>query len=399
MLDYPDDIALILFKRITGTEISSAETALLEKWLQKDDSNKELYNFLMNDELLRNDFYNYYLLKHPRVVYVGTDLGSKVVSFRKIYKKWAIVAMAASLILIIGSYIIFSAAERNTRNKQAGNFPMNNTSQAAMEVVLPAVQRAALTLNNERKIDLAQNSALEIAKDGSVLIDGLAESHSLNKESTPGSYTLTTPRGGYYQMTLNDGTKVWLNAASSLKFPKVFDGISRRIQLSGEAFFSVSKIAAQPFIVETDNGNVEVLGTSFNLKIYKNEPMTTSLISGSVKISSGPENRNSKIIAPGQQAVVRSSDAIIQIGEFKNDPIAWRQNSFSFSNVSLLEVLQEISRWYDVDVKVKVDTADKVVLNGGFDRRLPLDRLLPHLSDMSGLQLTLKDKTIMVTNK
>jgi ferric-dicitrate binding protein FerR (iron transport regulator) len=160
---------------------------------------------------------------------------------------------------------------------------------------------------------------------------------------------LTTPRGGQYRIVLPDGTKVWLNAASYIKFPTTFSGDKRDIELKGEAYFEVAQNAKQPFEVSVSGMQVQVLGTSFNVNAYDDESnIKTSLIDGKVKVLN---QSNASILAPGHEAVMNKNTNDIQVAAADvEDAIAWKNNVFSFQNADIPTIMRQIARWYDVEV-------------------------------------------------
>jgi len=161
--------------------------------------------------------------------------------------------------------------------------------------------------------------------------------------------TISTPVGGQYTVVLPDGSKVWLNAASSLKFPTAFTGTERRVELTGEGYFEVAKNKHMPFKVNFNREEVEVLGTHFNISAYPDEAVTrTTLLEGSVRIS---KNNIKKILVPGQQAISSMQTGGFNIAEVNTDEaIAWKNGLFLFHNENIRSIMKKIARWYNVDV-------------------------------------------------
>jgi ferric-dicitrate binding protein FerR (iron transport regulator) len=167
--------------------------------------------------------------------------------------------------------------------------------------------------------------------------------------------TMSTPKGRQYHLTLPDGTKVWLNAASSIKYPTVFSGNERSVQVSGEAYFEVAKNSSQPFRVAVDNGmKIDVLGTSFNVNAYEDDDNSyTTLIDGAVRVTAA-EAGNSMILKPAQQAVQAPGSVLSVNSNVDIEKVmAWKNGVFNFENASLADVMKEIERWYDIDVVYK----------------------------------------------
>ncbi|NQX42572.1 protein of unknown function [Pedobacter steynii] len=223
----------------------------------------------------------------------------------------------------------------------------------------PGKHQAILTLANGSQIALEGLQKGRFASEAGVILEKSEDgqiSYKLKnkvtsvKEKLLYYNTITTPKGGLYQVILPDGTKVWLNAASSLKYPVQFASQERRVTLTGEAYFEVSKRKAQPFVVNTDQQTVKVLGTHFNINSYPDYRQTsTTLLEGRVSVSALARPLTSKILEPGQQAQLRGAE--ITLGEVNTEAVmAWKRNLFSFNEADLKTIMMEFSRWYDVPV-------------------------------------------------
>ncbi len=262
-----------------------------------------------------------------------------------LFKSILAIASAILLFIAIGIYI------GNSSNKQ--HIVKNETSS---NKIFPGGTKAVLTLANGAKIILgtAKNGVLanqhnikvDKTADGKLVYDAsnkqadVADSHSEYN-------TISTPNGGQYQVVLPDGTHVWLNAASSLKFPVAFIGKERNVELSGEAYFEVAKNKSMPFRVTINQSIVEVLGTHFNIMGYKDEKSTkTTLLEGSVKIISGNEHR---LIVPGEQACINGGIQIAKVNTAQ--VIEWKNGNFNFSHENIQSIMRKVSRWYDVSIE------------------------------------------------
>lgn len=222
-------------------------------------------------------------------------------------------------------------------------------------VVQPGSNKATLTLSNGTVITLedAKNGALS-QQGGATIIKLKSGQIAYNSEQekaagNPVAFnTLTTPRGGQYQITLPDGTIVWLNSASSITFPTSFTGSSRQVQLLGEAYFEVAANAKHPFRVKTNDMEVQVLGTSFNLMAYADEKMIkTTLVQGTVKVVR--ENQD-VLLKPGQQAQLDTRGNMKVVPADLDAVIAWKNGLFTFNDATIEEVMRQIGRWYDMEV-------------------------------------------------
>lgn len=270
--------------------------------------------------------------------------------------------------------------------------------------ILPGGNKAILTLADGSKITLDDAAHGEIAKQAGMsivkapngqLIYSIAKSQP--STSADGLFgrannseilynTIETPKGGQYQINLPDGSKVWLNAASKLRFPASFTGNERKVELSGEAYFEVAKIAspagtskknaAIPFKVVSENHVVEVLGTHFNINAYPDElSIKTTLLEGSVKVLQ-PASNNSQLLMPGQQA--RVAETIRVVNTDTQEAIAWKNGVFEFKSQSIASIMRQISRWYDVEVLYQGNIAGET-FSGSISRYASVTEVLEML--------------------
>lgn len=268
-------------------------------------------------------------------------------------------AIAASLLMVLSAGLFFYYTKNST--------PAHNriSRSRISNDIKPGGNKAILTLSDGTKVDLndihaggivANQAGIRIVKnkDGQLVYDIVSNSES----STVESYnTIQTPLGGQYQVNLPDGSKVWLNAASSLRYPVNFDGNERRVELTGEGYFEVAKNKERPFKVQTRNQIVEVLGTHFNINSYEEEEHTkTSLLEGSVRVRS-LINKRTIVLIPGQQAQL--NDYTINVKEVDvNEVAAWKDGYFVFNNESAATVMRKIARWYDLEVTYQNDISN-----------------------------------------
>jgi len=296
--------------------------------------------------------------------------------------------VAAGLILILVGFFLYQ--RRDTHNFT--EFAQTPAPKQPHDIA-PGKTRATLTLSNGSTIVLdpaangvlGHDSGVNITNTDSVLTyQGSSESKALAYN------TLSTAKGEQYSVTLSDGTKVWLNAASVLRFPIQFTGNERKVEVIGEAYFEVARDAARPFHVASGNMNVRVLGTSFNMNAYDNEPMArTTLLEGSVSI-------NDRIrLSPNQQSRVEKDGSIKVIKDIDVDEaVAWKNGAFSFNNADITTVMRQLERWYDIDVVYEGDKpAD--LFYGGISRQSSLMEVLKILQ-ASKVRFRLEGKKLIV---
>lgn len=228
--------------------------------------------------------------------------------------------------------------------------------------IAPGGDKAVLTLADGSRILLDSATTGRLASQGNTVIKKLRDGRLTYNAGTAGSQTsssqtsaaafntITTPRGGQYRVTLPDGSNVWLNAASSLKFPAAFTGRERRVELSGEAYFEIEKDASRPFLVHSGGQTVEVLGTHFNISAYGDEPdVRTTLLEGSVKVTESASGK-SRILSPGQEASVAAGSGIRVTTADPALATAWKEGKFVFDGDNIQRIMRKIARWYDVEV-------------------------------------------------
>lgn len=309
--------------------------------------------------------------------------------------------IAAAFFLLIGIAVYFIIwFENNTRS--ANNYIVHYKPQE----ILPAANKAVLTLANGSKIVLDNLKNGTISKQGNTSITktngNISYKHPIEKTPEQLYNTLTTPRGGQYHLTLQDGTLVWLNAASSLRFPVNFSNNTREVELTGEAYFEVAHINNDgikiPFIVHVKsphkNMDVQVLGTHFNIMAYDDENVTaTTLLEGSVKIINADNN---VLLKPGEQAALKKNLATIAVEKVDVDnAVAWKNGKFLFDKADIPTVMRQLSRWYDVDVVYK-GAVPKQQFWGGMERNLPLSNVLEILKE-SDLKFEVQGRTLIVS--
>jgi ferric-dicitrate binding protein FerR (iron transport regulator) len=207
--------------------------------------------------------------------------------------------------------------------------------------------------------------------------------------------TLTVPRGGQYHLTLSDGSQVWLNAASSLRYPTTFTSGERRVEITGEAYFEVSANASMPFRVTGGGMEVQVLGTQFDMNAYEDAPFArTTLVKGSVRVGSGD---NHFTITPGEQAQLVSGGGIRVLRDADVDgEIAWKEGQFAFEETDLREVMRQVARWYDVEVEYRGEV-DGRRFTADISRGRSLSTLLKALEATSNIHFKIQGRQLIVT--
>lgn len=310
---------------------------------------------------------------------------------------WQRLAVAASILLLLSA---------------GGWFWLNRTPPSDLAKtekktinagdILPGGNKALLTLDDGSTIMLDSTSNGIVAQQGGATVlkrsNGQLAYDVLKNGSEKLVYnSLSTPRGGQYQLVLPDGSKVWLNSGSTIRYPTNFTGKERRIELSGEAYFEVVKNAAMPFKVYVNGkSEVEVLGTHFNINAYVDEPsINTTLLEGSVRVT-GLETHNTRLIVPGEQAQLTAKGKI-DLNKTVNieQVMAWKNGIFNFDDADLPTVLRQLSRWYDIDI-VYEGAVPQREFGGKMQRDLNLSQILRILEKNNVHYKTEKRKLIIM---
>lgn len=363
-----------LLLKYNAGQCTPSEKALLEDWFLQFNENEINIPPQKIEELGRQ---------------IYAELSNSTLKKRKVLKFCASVTSAAAIFLLTIGTWYFS------------NKPQSKHKVAIVQDVLPGGNKAILTLEDGRKVKL--NST-----EGGVSINGDEISYlsgkmieTRNNKTNEGVRVINTPRGGQYYIILSDGTKVWLNAASSMHFPISFEGKKeRRVILSGEAYFEVEKIkgAKIPFIVVTGDGRkkqeLEVLGTHFNINTYNLSRTQTTLLEGSVKLSAA--NGNSVKLKPGYQSIF--SDQKFEIGKVDTDlEIAWKNGKIAFESADIQTVMMLLKLWYDIDITY-IGEITNARFSGSVSRSKNISEVLKLLESTNEVHFKIKGREIIVMN-
>ncbi|HMI05048.1 MAG TPA: FecR domain-containing protein [Pedobacter sp.] len=327
----------------------------------------------------------------------GSLMKAQAARTLKTRKLWYPAAAAAAVLIIAGACLFSYNSKTNIKpviDSRVSKKPSND--------VAPGVQTATLTLANGVKIALSEAANGKIAEQNGVSISKTADGKLIysfakfNKKINALSNvfnTLSTVKGQQYQVILPDGSKVWLNAASSITYPANFANLKNRmVQLSGEAYFEVAKDKSHPFIVKTDRQQVEVLGTHFNVNSYGDEGATrTTLLEGSVKILS---DKGQKVLLPGQQSQLAKNTLKVSSADV-NETVAWKNGDFIFNNEAFGSILRQLSRWYNVEI-IDNGSHSELHLSGTISRSKNMSTVLKALEVTGKVKFKIEGKTVVV---
>lgn len=373
----------VLISKYLRNDISEEDRMVLEQWLDEKEENRLLL------ESFRNGTHE---VQHDMDFIRSLDAETAWESFeeRVQQRRWKrmmrYVGYAAAIVVVAGLAIWkFLPGSSDADDAQTANVFHND--------VAPGSNKAQLTLSDGSTVDLETYINGLQEQDGTAITgsDGQLTYSTPDDAANELIYnTLVIPKAGTYQLTLSDGTKVWLNAMSELRFPVQFGGKERRVFLKGEAYFEVAHDARRPFRVAVNDTEVEVLGTHFNINSYAQ--VTTTLVEGSVKIYKEEEEQ---LLTPGQEAKVGEHISVYKANMDK--VIAWKNGDFYFKSDNMVEIMEQLSRWYDIEVNYRGNIPLNAGYNGSISRNVNLSEVLEMLTFASGALFSIDQKQVSVT--
>jgi transmembrane sensor len=398
-----------ILRRYASGEATEIEKAQVESWLSSRAEHLDYDAEQMDKDLAepKFDFAATTRSSSPSIanpdknIKASEEKKARILSLIKILS-----AAAVAIWLVVFAYNRWSVTNDNEDS-------ITVQSNVPITPITPGKNQAILTLADGNRINLEELALGESLKEGHLEIkkeeDGLLSYYantelSMDSDDLEKLNTITTPRGGQYRIILPDGTKVWLNAYSTLKFPAAFTSDHRTVYLEGEGYFEVAKNEQKSFFVISGNQEVKALGTAFNINSYdKHGKVKTTLIEGSVQVRDTRQTTSVEPtrLKPGQQSIF-DEDGIQVTTINLAQVIDWKNGDFTFMNQSIGEILEKVARWYDVEINF---SRNPDVLNtttsfsGQIKRSVPLDQLLTVLSHAGNLDLHIEGRTIIVEKK
>lgn len=399
-----DRIPALIMKHLKGV-LSEEERAELEEWLNKSESNQALFDELTDDEKVKIKLRRFQSIKKDdlwdktiRMINQEED-GHEEVVVKRLVPWYRIAAIASVLILIsITSYLFLGSNQDESPHQVVESQIVQDLAPGGDKAFLTLADGIIISLDSiSGEISLMGGMKVRKTADGEIIYELATSSGLASNEDALKYNQISTPRGGQYQIVLSDGTKVWLNSASSLKYPIQFDGNSRSVELTGEAYFEVNtqKGATSqpiPFFVKTSKQTIEVLGTHFNVSSYEDEgSVKTTLLEGKVSVSVNSDDfdrsgmieesvykKDRIVLKPNEQAVL--SNNIFNVSKVNAEEfVAWKNGYFSFQGADLKTVMQQLSRWYDVDI-VYTGEISKETFTGKIYRNMSISKVLEVLA-------------------
>ena len=311
---------------------------------------------------------------------------------RRMTLRWSI---AASIILLVGLFV---------GRTISGVRDIHEEQELAKSVMQPGTSKAILMMADGKEVVLEQGQNLNILLNERVRV-ATSSQGIVYEEHGKGMVTeeynkLTTPVGGEYSLVLSDGTKVFLNADSELKYPVEFSDGKRIVDLKGEAYFEVHKDSLRPFIVRMNGAEVTVLGTSFNVNTYGDDgQIYTTLVNGSVRVSS-MKNKQEEILKPGMQSVMNVQSGLLTVRKVDVEPyVAWREGRFVFRAMTLDLIMRQLQRWYDFEVFYQNSELKDYEFWGVIKRDMDLDKVLSVIKATTNVDFEVKGKVITIIKR
>lgn len=395
-------IAKLIFKK-NFSSLNEMENSIIEEWLAKDSSNEKLLRELSEESNIPKHFNDLSSFNKDAAYALFTDkVNKKSVSiplYRRVMKYAAIFIIP--VLLAGGVYFLTK------------NISFDNKKEiAANTVIPPGDSKATLQMADGSKIILTGRDKSELVdKDGTLIKSDsthLDYSQSKagnaigNRSAKLAMNTLSVPRQGEYKLTLEDGTKVWVNSDTKLTYPTHFDKKSRYVILEGEAYFEVTKDKKRPFIVKSGETEVKVLGTEFNINAYPdNENIKTTLVDGKVAFSHKVQNQRKQVVLnPGHQAVVNNGVVGIEVNKVNTMLYtAWKDGRFVFEDESFDNIMKILSRWYDVEVFFQNNALKELRFSGDLKRFENINSHLKMLGMTTNVLFSVKGKVVWVREK
>lgn len=375
------------FIRHTLTENEHDE---LDEWVNESDHNMQLFEDLTDEKNLFANLEWMDKVQTERSYQLMQQKGAFNIPSKRIYnrKVWL---LAASVIVLLSVFFVY----KYTLNKRSS---IEDIVIVDTTLLKPGGKHATLVLGDGKVIDLSYAKTGVIQDGSGSLVSKTADGELVYAKDSLSSHvaafhTLSTPVGGQYQVTLPDGTKVWLNAATSIKYPPAFGDTERKVELTGEAYFEVAKNQQKPFIVLLeDSTTIIVTGTHFNIHSYNNEKeQQVTLLEGSVTVSNAG---NITKLEPGTQALIKDKEIAKRNVPDAEEVTGWKDGLFVFRDATIESIMMQIARWYDARIVYKAKT--KQLFNATILRKEPLVKILKLLELNGYVHFKTENKTIYV---
>lgn len=379
-----EQIPYLICRKLIGT-ITTEEEALLEKWRQLNDSNRDAYGRMMQKERVDMELRRLNIADYRRPL---ADMQRRIAvednqaASHRSAAMYKLVAAAAAVLLFV---FIGTRWWHNAKGDSAGV-----TATVEKTEITPGHTQAVLTLDNGETVNLG--------------VDSLRNSKMIAEAQKGEEFAysnLQTPRGGEFKVMLEDGTEVWLNADTRLRYPEKFSGSERRVEVDGEAYFKVAPDSERPFYVVSGTQEIKVYGTEFNVTSYGDEPAVyTTLVKGSISLKIIGGNGSELMLTPGHQAVVDKGQSMARVKTVDTEVVtSWRSGTFVFEDQTLEQIMRTLSRWYDFDYEFADKSVASIVFMGSIPRYGSFSEVADIFKKMGGIRLRQQGGKVVITAK
>lgn len=361
-------------------DISRDELEMLDKWVNESEDNRKLFLSLLDEQLFLQK-------KKASVADVSLKFDEilkpkKQIQIRKVLYAVALVSIMVGIVFLWQNSTIGPDVVRLSRAEE----------KTAVNLRLASGEEIILSQNSNDTVFVSKTHE-QIKLDGGLLIIDEVEGCDIKKNRF---HEINVPKGNEYQLVLSDGSRVWLNSETSLKFPGHFTGGERKVELVGEAYFDVVKDTLHPFVISTSEADIKVLGTSFNVRCYQKQPAVTTLVTGVVEIINGSQQK--MILHPGQQATVYQD--VIAVKEVETIYYtAWKDGYFMFDGIPLKNIMQIISDWYDMDYEFSDSNLADIYITARLKKYSDVDSVLRVLSIIKEIKISREGNALLIEPK
>ncbi|WP_455510990.1 FecR family protein [Butyricimonas paravirosa] len=378
--DLEHHIAELLYKSIRG-ELSDSEREYLEQWRSDSPKHEALFMRVQDDKYIDQELEVFINGEKKNSILWECIRENSILRRKRNLIRFSSWSTAAILLLIVGISLFM-------RDRQ-------EVVLVATQNVLPGDHKAILLMDNGEKIELSDSMQLAIGK-GILASDNQLEYGNTEKNLASVYHTLKIPRGGEYRLKLSDGTVVFLNSESELRYPVNFGANSREVELKGEAFFDVVTDQQRPFVVRAEQVRVKVLGTSFNVNTYDKDYIETVLVEGSIEFQINAHNQEWRI-KPNELARFDRKNKTIEVKEVDVLPyVSWKEGYFVFKNQSMEKIMNIMARWYDIKIKYEDETIKTLHFTGDIKRHADISVILKALTSSVNVNYTLNGRELIL---
>lgn len=382
-------ISQLIFRRITGV-ITPDELAELERWESLSPENRQFARKVADPDELEKWFYLQRSISPDRV---AKNVKLQIAASRAVvYRRWAVAAAAAVIIFVVG-FVLWERPDLTTPSVEIAQ----NTI-VSIEDIHHGTQKAILSTPDGKTINLTDTAASAISYITAEVIRKSDAPTVPIAQNELEQLCIETPRGGEFKVILEDSTVVWLNADSKLYYPDNFTAGERRVAVLGEAYFEVTKDPSRPFYVESQGQQIKVYGTRFNVRCYDDDPITyTTLEEGSISLSPAQAGTAEVFLTPGKQARFTAADPEFEIHDVNTATVSsWRNGFFVFENQTLINIMRDLSRWYNFEFEfASPELADELFM-GAFPRDCEFATAIKILETSGGFITTVEDGKVVI---